>query len=333
MRVLITGATGFVGTHLRRSLLSSTDWDLAGTVYPPPSPGSLEVESSGPPVSSGPSRESFYGLDLRDRDATDRVLREVEPDYIVHLAAQSHVPTAYENPWETLENNILGQLNLLESCVALRLKPRILIIGSGDEYGRAPAADLPLTEDHPLRPENPYSVSKVAQDVMGYQYFISYGLPVVRSRPFNHIGPGQSSRFVLSAFASQVAEIEAGKREPVLHVGNLTSARDFTDVRDVVQAYRVILSEGRDGEVYNIASGRAHTIQTLLDTLLDMATTQIEVRTDPARYRPSDIPIIYGSAEKLAQDTGWRPQIPLSQTIRDVLSEWRQRVAQPDAQD
>ncbi len=325
MRILITGATGFVGAHLRRYLLTFTDWQIAGTVYPQP-PESPESEAGKAP------RERFYALDLRDRAATDRLISEVEPDCIVHLAAQSHIPTAYANPWETLENNILGQLNLLESCVALGLRPRILIIGSGEEYGRASARELPLTEDHPLRPENPYSVSKVTQDVMGYQYYISHGLPIVRTRPFNHIGPGQSSRFVLAAFASQVAEIEAGKREPVLYVGNLTPARDFTDVRDVVRAYRLILDQGRDGEVYNIASGEAHTVQSLMDTLLKMATTAIEVRTDPERYRPSDIPVIYGSAKKLAQDTGWQPEIPLTQTIADVLAEWRQRVLQPDPQ-
>jgi GDP-4-dehydro-6-deoxy-D-mannose reductase len=246
------------------------------------------------------------------------------------LAAQSHVPTAYADPWDTLENNILGQLNLLESCLALDLKPRFLIIGSGDEYGRAAAEELPLTEDHPLRPENPYSVSKVTQDVMGYQYFISYGLPAIRVRPFNHIGPGQSPRFVLASFARQIAEIEARRLEPTLYVGNLSPARDFTDVRDVVRAYHRILLEGRAGEVYNIASGRARTIQDILDTLLGMTTASISVRADPERYRPSDIPIIYGSAAKLTQDTGWQPEIPLTQTIADVLAEWRHSVRTPD---
>jgi GDP-4-dehydro-6-deoxy-D-mannose reductase len=327
MRVLITGATGFVGTHLRRYLITFTDWDIIGTVYPDPPHDTSEADS----LES--RREQFLGLDLRDRQATDDLLREIRPDYIVHLAAQSHIPTAYANPWDTLENNILGQLNLLESCLALGLKPRILIIGSGEEYGRARAEELPLTEDHPLRPENPYSVSKVTQDVMGYQYYISYGLPIVRVRPFNHIGPEQSPRFVLAAFAKQVAEIEAGRREPILHVGNLTPARDFTDVRDVVRAYHLLLDHGREGEVYNIASGEARTIQTLVDSLLQMATTEIQVRTDPERYRPSDIPVIYGSAVKLTQETGWQPEIPLAQTITDVLAEWRRHVLQPNPQD
>jgi GDP-4-dehydro-6-deoxy-D-mannose reductase len=316
MRYLITGATGFVGGHLRRYLLARyTDCEIIGTAFP-------EL----PDTTRDSSRDRTVRLDLRDRGATRQLLAEIQPDAIVHLAAQSHVPTAYREPWGTLENNILGQLNLLEACIGTDLRPRILVIGSGEEYGRAAESDLPLTEDHPLRPENPYSVSKVAQDVMGYQYFISYGLPVMRARPFNHIGPGQSPRFVLPAFASQVAEIEAGLREPVLYVGNLAPARDFTDVRDVVIAYDLLLTSGTAGEVYNIASGHAVTMQTLVDRLIDRVDITIEVHRDDARYRPADNPIIYGSAARLQRDTRWAPQIPLHQTIDDVLNEWRDHV-------
>jgi len=312
MRVLITGATGFVGTHLRRHLLSSTDWEIVGTAFP------------GPPAGPTPgSREELILLDLRDAEATQTALAESSPDYVVHLAAQAHVPTAYKDPWATLQNNILGQLNLFESCRALKIDPRIIVIGSGEEYGRAAQADLPLVEDHPLRPENPYSVSKVTQDVMGYQYFISYGLPVIRVRPFNHVGPGQSSRFVLPAFASQVAEIEGGRREPLLRVGNLAPERDFTDVRDVVRAYRLLLLHGTVGEVYNVASGRPYAIQSIVDELRAISSTEIKIEVDPERYRPADIPVIYGSADKLRRDTGWTAKIPMSQTIDDVLAEWR----------
>ena len=313
MRILITGATGFVGAHLRRYFLAHTDWDIIGTCYP-----------DAPPPPDNPQREMFHFLDLRGTEATTALLTQYAPDYVIHLAAQSHVPTSYKDPWGTLDNNIRGQLNLLEGCATLKLAPRILVIGSGEEYGRATAAELPLTEDHPLRPENPYSVSKVAQDVMGYQYFISYDLPVIRLRPFNHVGPGQSARFVLPAFASQVAEIEAGKQAPVMHVGNLEPARDFTDVRDVVRAYHLALTHGKPGEVYNIASGTPRTIQSLVDRLMALANVTIRVEIDPERYRPSDVPIIYGSASKLKQDTGWEPEIPFEQTIQDVLDEWRQ---------
>ncbi len=315
MRALITGATGFVGVHLRRHLLAQTDWSLVGTAYPELSPTLL-----------GDSRDRLIALDLTDAEATTAALDAEQPDLVVHLAAQSHVPTAYRDPWNTLRNNVLGQLNLLEACIALGQRPRVLVIGSGEEYGRASTNAMPLTEDHPLRPENPYSVSKVTQDVMGYQYFISFGLPVVRVRPFNHIGPGQSDRFVLPAFASQVAQIEAHKRPPVIDVGNLTPARDFTDVRDVVEAYRLALLHGTPGEVYNVASGRAVAIQSLLDHLIACTELEIELRVDPARYRPADIPVIYGSAVRLQRDTGWLPRITLKQTIEDVLNEWRARV-------
>lgn len=313
MRVLITGASGFVGAHLRRYLLQQTAWELVGTAYPEP-----------PPATTDP-REQLVALDLRDQTAVQAVLATVRPEAVIHLAAQSHVPTAYADPWATLENNIRGQLNLLESCVRLELSPRFLVIGSGEEYGRAAPETLPLREEHPLRPENPYSVSKVAQDVLGYQYFISYGLPVVRVRPFNHVGPGQSARFVLPAFASQIARIEASQQEPVLRVGNLTPARDFTDVRDVVRAYHLALTQGRPGEVYNVASGVPRTIQSLLDALLALARVPIRVEVDPERYRPADVPLIYGSAEALRRDTGWEPQIPFEQTVREVLGEWRGR--------
>ena len=312
MHLLITGATGFVGTHLRRYLLAATDWTITGTAFPDVPPVPLDAE-----------REHLLTLDLRAAEATRAVLEAHRPDGIIHLAAQSHVPTAYQDPWATLENNIRGQINLLEGCRALDIAPRVLVIGSGEEYGRADASELPLVEAHPLRPENPYSVSKVAQDVMGYQYYISYGIPVLRMRPFNHIGPGQSPRFVLPAFASQVAAIEAGQQEPVLRVGNLEAARDFTDARDVVRAYHLALIHGTPGAVYNVASGTPRPIQSIVDLLLDLARVDIRVEIDPARYRPADVPVLYGSAARLQRDTGWQPEIAFEQTVADVLEEWR----------
>ncbi|MDF1516104.1 MAG: GDP-mannose 4,6-dehydratase, partial [Anaerolineae bacterium] len=229
-------------------------------------------------------------------------------------------------PWGTLKNNIQGQLNVLQACVTQQLEPRILVIGSSEEYGRVKPVDLPITEVHPLQPENPYSVSKVTQDLMGYQYFSSFKLPVIRLRPFNHIGPGQSPRFVLPAFASQVAQIEAGLSAPIIKVGNLSPARDFTDVRDVVHAYYLALLHGQAGAVYNIASGKAHTIQFLLDQLLSSTQVKIQVTVDPERFRPADTPVIFGSSTLLTQHTGWVPRIKIKQTIQDVLGEWRRTI-------
>jgi len=318
MHLLITGATGFVGTHLRRYLLEKTDWQITGTAFP-----------DRPPASCNP-RERCVEADLCERSTVFDLLEETHPDAIIHLAAQSHVPTAYKDPWKTLRNNILGQVNLLESCLSLEMKPRFLVIGSGEEYGRTSAEALPLCEEHPLRPENPYSVSKVTQDVLGYQYFISYGIPVIRVRPFNHVGPGQSPRFVLAAFASQVARIESGKQENTLRVGNLEPARDFTDVRDVVRAYHLALTQGTPGEVYNVSSSTARTIKSLVNRLLEISEVPISLEIDPERYRPTDVPIIYGSAEKLRRATGWEPQIPFETTIQDVLEEWRRKVREEE---
>ncbi len=311
MRLLITGASGFVGGHLRRHLLETSDWEL------------LCVVAHGDETWAHSARETVVTLDLREPSAVRDLLIEHPPDAIVHLAAQAHVPASYDDPWGTLENNIRAQLNLLQGCVGLAIKPRTLVVGSSEEYGRAQPEELPLREEHPLRPENPYSLSKVAQDLMGYSYHVSYGLPVVRMRPFSHTGPGQTERFALPAFARQVARIEAGLQEPVLRVGNLAPARDFTDVRDVVRAYELALLHAEPGEPYNVCSGEPRTIASVVDGLLALTTVDIRVEMDPSLYRPADTPVSYGSAEKLHAATGWSPQIPFERTLVDVLQFWR----------
>ncbi len=312
VQILITGAGGFVGgaliRHLRASLPHAT---LVGTCLP---------SQPAPPLEG----VRWVSLDLRDPDATHTMLDEVRPDHLYHLAGQAFVPRSFEAPWETLETNIRAQLNLLHACTRLGLAPRIVIAGSAEVYGAASVT--PITEDAPLLPNSPYSVSKVTQDLLGLQYHLSHGLPVIRARPFNHFGPGQSDLFVAPAFALQIARIEAGLQDPVLKVGDLTARRDFTDVRDVVRAYHLLAERGQAGEAYNIASGAARTIQSVLDGLLAHAHTPITVEIDPARLRPSKIPILEGDYTRLREATGWQPAIPFEQTLRDLLEDCRQRV-------
>jgi GDP-4-dehydro-6-deoxy-D-mannose reductase len=248
---------------------------------------------------------------------------------IVHLAAQTYVPAARKDPWPTFEINIRGTINVLESMKALNLRQsRVLIVGSSEAYGFVRADDLPLDENQPFNPgANPYSVSKIAQDMLGLQYFQSDGLTVLRARPFNHIGPGQQPIFVAPNFATQIAEIEAGLKPPVLRVGNLAAERDFSDVRDVVRAYHLILTRGEPGAVYNICSGRALSIQRLVDILIGYARRDITVEVDPERVRPVDVPRVVGDFSALQQATGWQPAYTIEDTLRDVLDDCRQQVA------
>jgi GDP-4-dehydro-6-deoxy-D-mannose reductase len=309
LRALITGAGGFVGKHLCAYLLEHTDWTMMGTVYPHP----VEAQPSD-------SCLRLRHTDLRDPETVQALVKEVQPDYIFHLAAQSIPAISFDDPWNTLETNIRSQLNILHAVRLLNSPARVLVIGSNEEYGRPKETDLPLTETSPLRPTNPYAVSKVTQDLLGLQFHLAYEIDVVRLRPFNHTGPGQSPRFVVPAFASQIARIEAGLQEPVLRVGNLEAARDFTDVRDMVRAYHLAATRGEPGEVYNLASGRPQSVQGLLDTLVSYSRVEIHIETDPDRYRPVDVPEVYGSAAKFHRLTGWSPHIPFDQTLQDTLA-------------
>src|SRR5690606_2455666 len=308
---LITGAAGFAGRHLVAELEAETDWDVVGL--------SRKTARIG-------ARARSVACDLLDRSHLDRVIGRYRPDVVFHLAAQSYVPKAFADPAATLSNNIVGQVNLFQALLKHDLRPTVVVVSSSEIYGPVEDADLPVDESAPLKPANPYAVSKAAQDLLGFQYFYSERLPVVRVRPFNHAGPGQSDRFVVSGFARQVAEAEAGKTEPGLLVGNLEAQRDFLDVRDVVRAYRLVADAGEPGEVYNIASGRPRSIASIVERLAAMATIPLEVRQDPARMRPADTPVIYGDATKLIERVGWQPVIPIEQTLADTLAYWRARV-------
>jgi GDP-4-dehydro-6-deoxy-D-mannose reductase len=317
MRILITGITGFVGSHFAEFALAQ-----GLDVY-----GSCRWRSKTENIDHLRHRIHLIESDLRDLSSVQNLLELSAPDFIVHLAAQSYVAVSWHTPAETLNTNSISQVNLLEAIRARRnTPPRFLVIGSSEEYGLVYEDELPISETNALRPLSPYAVSKVTQDLMGYQYFKSYGLPIVRTRAFNHEGPRRGDVFVTSNFARQIAEIEAGRREPVLLVGNLRARRDYTDVRDIVRGYWRLLEDGEPGEVYNLCSGRAWAIQDILDFLLGQATVRPVVKEDPTRLRPSDVPVLIGNASKVRKAVGWEPQIPFEQTLTDLLQFWRERV-------
>src|SRR5262245_41689098 len=318
MRVLITGITGFVGSHFAEHAL-----DQGVEVY-----GSYRWRSKTENIDHLGAKIHLVEGDLRDVSSVQHVLEASQPDAVIHLAAQSFVGSSWQAPAETLITNIGAQVNLLEAIRQRPRKPRFLVVGSSEEYGAVYESELPITEDNPLRPLSPYAVSKVAQDLLGYQYFRSYGLHIVRSRAFNHEGPRRGDVFVTSNFARQIAEIEAGLREPVIRVGTLKTKRDYTDVRDIVRGYWQLLERGEPGEVYNLCSGKAWEIGELLEFLIgETRVRPITVREDPARLRPSDVPVLLGDASRIQRAVGWQPERPFEQTLRDVLEYWRRRVA------
>jgi GDP-4-dehydro-6-deoxy-D-mannose reductase len=316
VRILITGVAGFVGRHLFNTLCRQ---------YPDAIIDGTSIEQS---PQMGDDRLRYHVIDLKDYNAIFELIAEVQPDQIYHLAAQSSPRKSFQIPWETLENNIKAQLNIIQACLALKLQPRILVISSAEIYGPVQPDQQPINENAPLRPTNPYGVSKVAQDMLGLQYFLSHKLPILRVRPFNHFGPGQRDGFVASDFAMQIARIELGLQNNVIEVGNLSAERDFTDVRDVVNAYTEIMDKGIPGEVYNVASGKPYSIQYLLDILLKYSTVAIQVQISPSRMLPVDVPIVRGDATRLHQLSGWQPSIPFETTLLDVLNDWRSRVRQ-----
>lgn len=317
MRALITGSAGFAGSHLSEYLARETSWTIFSLCYHACSTEHLDAIREQITILQG---------DLLDADWVDETVVQVQPEVVFHLAALSSPAASFKHPGRTLQNNLLAQVNLFQAVLAAGLDPVILIIGSGDEYGMVHPEEIPVTEDTPLRPANPYAVSKVAQDFMALQYFLSHGLRAVRVRPFNHIGPRQALGFVTSDFAQQIAEIEAGLRPAAMQVGNLEARRDFTDVRDMVRAYHLAVTQGEPGQVYNIGSGTAHSIEKILQTLIGLGQVAVQVEIDPQRMRPADVPVIACDSTRFRRRTGWKPRIPLESTLGDILNYWRQRV-------
>ncbi len=340
MRVLVTGITGFAGSHLMDYLLAEQPDVQVFGIYRRRS--RLEhlahaldkLHMIEPGVASVATLESSFRqdkvnlveCDLLDAFSTHKLIASVRPDRIFHLAAQSHVPASWNAPATTIQGNVIGQVNLFEAVREVGIDPLIQIAGSSEEYGMVYPDEVPMRESNPLRPLSPYAVSKVAQEMLAYQYYQSYRIKSIVSRGFNHSGPRRGENFVDSSFARQIALIEKGIQEPVIYVGDLSSKRDFTDVRDMVRAYWLLLEKGKPGDVYNIGSGNTRPMQDVLDMLLSMSKVDVEVRVDPARLRPSDVMILWADASKFMDATGWKPTIPYEQTLRDLLDYWRERV-------
>lgn len=264
-------------------------------------------------------------IDLRERDRVARAVTEIRPTQVIHLAAQSFVPESFQNPQETIDINFIGTLNLLNALKAAGFSGRMLFIGSGDMYGRVSEIALPVSENHPLKPRSPYAVSKVAAEALCYQWSQTEGFEVMMARPFNHIGPGQSERFVVADFARQLVLISKGGREPIIEVGDIDVTRDFSDVRDVVRAYQAILERGRSGEVYNVCSGSETKVRDVLQALIRISGVSVSIQTKGERTRPSEQKRMFGSYEKLKAETGWQPAISLEQSLQDVYDYWGEK--------
>jgi GDP-4-dehydro-6-deoxy-D-mannose reductase len=318
MRILITGITGFAGSHLADYILENhPDVKVFGLI---------RWRSRMENILHIKDRIHLIEADLKDMGSLKKCLAGVQPDRIFHLAAQSFVPTSWICPAETFAINALGQINLFEAVLSLGISPKIQIAGSSEEYGLVNADEVPMKETNPLRPLSPYAVSKVAQDLLGWQYYKSYGIKVVRTRGFNHTGPRRGEVFICSNFAKQIVEIEKQKREPIIYVGNLEARRDFTDVRDVVRAYWLCMEKGIEGEVYNIGTGKTYSIKEVLDMLLSLANIELKIEVDPLRLRPSDVPVLLSDSSKFRELTGWAPKISFTQSLQDLLEYWRERV-------
>lgn len=317
-KILITGITGFVGSHLASHLLSEKSYDIIGTYR-------SELDTT--------SREqidkniTLKKVDLNNEEAVEKLLRETKPDVIFHLAAQASPAKSFAIPVETLTNNIVAEFSLLNSLRKLELRDtRVVVISSAEIYGVLTPHDIPVDEETPFRPATPYAVSKLAQDFLSYQHFLAYNMDIVRLRPYNHIGPGQKEGYVVTDFAKQIAEIEKGKKEETISVGNLQAKRDFTDVRDIVKAYTLAMEKGESGEVYNIGSGKSRKIEDILHTLLSFSSKKISVTIDQSRFRPIDVPEIRCDSSKFNKITGWEPEIPFEKTLEDILDYWRKIV-------
>ena len=312
MKALIIGAAGFVGGYLADHLQKECGWSVCVTKMPQEVCSIENVE--------------IYDLDILEKNAMEQLLEQVAPDYIFHLAAQSSVAVSWKRPDLTVDVNIKGCVNVLEAIRKMEKKPRVLLIGSGEEYGPVKQEENPVKETQTLQPGNIYAATKVCQNMIGKIYADAYQMDVMMVRAFNHIGPKQAPLFVVSDFCKQVAEIEKGQKEPVMYVGNLCAMRDFTDVRDIVRAYAMLIQKGTAGETYNVGSGKAIEIRELLDKILKLSTKEIKVEIDEKKLRPVDVKIVEADVSKLVRETGWERRFELEDTLKDILEYWREHV-------
>jgi GDP-4-dehydro-6-deoxy-D-mannose reductase len=302
MRILITGDSGFVGQHALAA------WPNASGLM------AWGMARNGQEVS------------ILDKATLCAALEDCKPDAVLHLAAQSFVPESFANPAHTLEVNLMGTLRLLEALKATGFQGRMLQVGTADTYGLVPTTEMPIQESRLLQPRNPYAVSKAAAEALCYQWSQTEKFEVLMARPFNHIGEGQAAHFAVSSFAKQLAEMSLGLRAPVLSVGNLEASRDFTDVHDVLRAYALLLEKGHSGEVYNICSGQAHSLQSVVDRLLKLSGVDVQIEIDRDKLRPAEQTQVWGSYEKINKHTGWRPEISMDMSLHNVYHYWKREL-------
>lgn len=319
-RILMTGVSGFVGGYLLAACRAR---------YPQATIYGLVQRAGESTRTAAPGDLRLLTADIVDADQVRAVVAEARPDLVFHLAAQASVARSWDDPAQTLAINVGGTVRLLDAIRAEALRPRILLIGSGEQYGAVPPAENPIRETQPFRPVNPYAVSKAAQDLMGYAYYAGHHLPIVRVRSFNSFGAGQDAAFVISSFARQIAQIEATSdpSAAVLLVGNLDAQRDFLPVEDVVRAYLALAERGQPGEAYNVGSGRARSIREILDALLAQARIPVQVQLDPTRLRPADAPLLVADTSLLRAHTGWQPTTSFDDALARTLAYWRDRIA------
>ena len=312
MKTLVIGAGGFVGPYLIESLKKQMSCDIVATILPGEKLNCQEIK--------------VEELDISNPMAILSLLLKERPEYIVNLAAHNSIWFTWDNPGLTVDTNIKGSINILDAVRQANYEPSILLIGSGEEYGKVSPEDIPISEDVNLNPCNIYGATKACQDLMAEIYVRAYKMKVILARAFNYIGPGQSTLFVISDFAKQIAEIEQQQREPVIQVGNLDSKRDFLDVRDLVRAYTFLLERGMSGEVYNIGSGQVISIREILNLFFEKTACKVDIQVKAERLRPIDVPVVQADVRKIIRETGWKPQITLEQSIEDMLQYWRKMI-------